>query len=93
MFVLNKINRKKKNSDEGSNSRQVEGLVLSRWNDFLQDVEEKAVGITFNDILFFASGVREVPPGGIELHVGFLHAPEQHGGKSRFPKQMHVHVS
>ena len=73
-------------SDEGSNNRQVEGLVLSRWNDFLQDVEEKAVEITFNDILFFASGVREVPPGGIELHVGFLHAPEQHGGKSRFPK-------
>ena len=73
-------------SDEGSNNRQVEGLVLSRWNDFLQDVEEKQVEITFNDILFFASGVREVPPGGIELHVGFLHAPEQHGGKSRFPK-------
>ena len=73
-------------SEGGSNNRQVEGLVLSRWNDFLQDVEEKAVGITFSDILFFVSGVREVPPGGIELHVDFLHAPEQHGSKSRFPK-------
>ena len=52
----------------------------------LQDVEEKAVEITFSDILFFVSGVREVPPGGIELHVGFLHAPEQRGGKSKFPK-------
>ena len=73
-------------SDGGSNNRQVEGLVLSRWNDFLQDVEDKAVEITFSDILFFVSGVREVPPGGIELHVGFLHAPEQRGGKSKFPK-------
>ena len=73
-------------SEAGSNNRQVEGLVLSHWNDFLQDVEEKAVDITFSDILFFVSGVREVPPGGIELHVGFLHAPEQRGGKSKFPK-------
>ena len=73
-------------SEGGSSNRQVESLALSRWNDFLQDVEEKAVGITFSDILFFVSGVREIPPGGIELHVDFLHAPEQHGGKSRFPK-------
>lgn len=64
----------------------IEGLVLSRWNDFLQDVEEKTVELTFRDILFFVSGVREVPPGGIELHIGFLHAPEQCGEKSKFPK-------
>lgn len=73
-------------SEVGSNNRQVEGLVLSRENDFLQGVEEKAVEITFSDILFFVSGVREVPPGGVELHVGFLQSPAQHGGKSRFPK-------
>lgn len=73
-------------SETGSNNRQLEGLVLSRWNDFLQDVEEKTVELTFRDILFFVSGVREVPPGGIELHIGFLHAPEQCGEKSKFPK-------
>ena len=27
-------------------------------------------------MIFFVSGVREVPPGGIELHIGFLHALE-----------------
>lgn len=37
-------------------------------------------------MIFFVSGVREVPPGGIELHIGFLHALEECGGKSIFPK-------
>ena len=73
-------------SESGSNNRQLEGLVLSRWDDFLQDVEEKTVELTFRDILFFVSGGREVPPGSIELHMGFLHAPEQCGEKSKFPK-------
>lgn len=26
-------------SEEGSNNRGVEGLVLSHWNDFLQDID------------------------------------------------------
>lgn len=34
-------------SETGSNNRQLEGLVLSRWNDFLQDVEEKNSRIDF----------------------------------------------
>ena len=41
-------------SVHGSNNRQIEGLVLSSWNNVLQDVEEKAVEITFSDILFLS---------------------------------------
>ena len=80
-------------SETGSNNRQLEGLVLSRWNDFLQDIEEKTVELTFRDILFLVSGVREVSPGGIELHIGFLHAPEQCGEKSKLPKAIHFPAS
>ena len=39
-------------SDEGSNDRQRESLVLSHWRDYLQDVEDQSVEITFSDILF-----------------------------------------
>ncbi|KAK2556269.1 G2/M phase-specific E3 ubiquitin-protein ligase [Acropora cervicornis] len=39
-------------SETGSNNRQLEGLVLSRWDDFLQDVEEKTVELTFSDTVF-----------------------------------------
>ena len=48
--------------------------------------------MTFRDILCYISGVREVPLGGIELHIGFLHAPEQCGEKSKLPKAMHFPV-
>lgn len=34
-------------SETGSNNRQLEGIVLSQWNDFLQDVEEKNNRIDF----------------------------------------------
>ena len=38
-------------------------LVLSHWNDFLQDVEEKVIaGINFSDILFFVCGCKKLPP-------------------------------
>ena len=63
-------------SDEGSNNRQRESLVLSHWRDYLQDVEDQSVEITFSDILFFVTGLRKVPPCGLALQLSFLHEPE-----------------
>ena len=53
-------------SEKGSNKCALEGLVLSHWNDFLQDVEEEVIaGISFSDILFFVCGCKELPPLGL----------------------------
>ena len=38
---------------EGSNRREVENLVLSHWQDLMQDYEEESAEITLSDILFF----------------------------------------
>lgn len=74
-------------SEEGSNNRGVESVVLSHWNDFLQDVEENAVDVTFTDLLFFISGCREIPPCGLTLGLAFIHEPDlEDGGRSNFPK-------
>lgn len=74
-------------SEEGSNKCALEGLVLSHWNDFLQDVEEKVItGLSFSDILFFACGCKELPPLGLSLELCFLHAPEKDGSLSKLPK-------
>ena len=54
-------------SDEGSNAHAKESLVLSFWNDYLQDVEEHAVDVCFNDIMFFSTGCKDVPPLGLEM--------------------------
>jgi hypothetical protein len=51
------------------------------------DVEERAeTEVTFNDILFFASGCKVIPPFGIKLSLEFLHHAEKNGGMSKFPK-------
>ena len=63
-------------SDEGSNNCQRESLVLSHWRDYLQDVENHSVEITFSDIPFFVTGLRKVPPCGLALQLSFLHEPE-----------------
>jgi hypothetical protein len=74
-------------SEEGSNKYAIEGLVLSHWNDFLQDIEEQLIdGLSFFDILFFASGCKYIPPLGLALEISFLHTPEANGSRSRFPK-------
>ena len=53
-------------SEKGSNKCALEGLVLSHWNDFLQDVEEEVIArISFSDILFFVCGCKELPPLGL----------------------------
>ena len=62
----------------------MESVVLSHWNDFLQDVEERALEVSFNNILFVISGCREVPPCGLDLG---LSCPDlKNGKKSHFPK-------
>ena len=73
-------------SEEGSNNRGVEGLVLSHWNDFLQDVEENLIELSFSAIIFFVTGCREVRPCGLALNLGFLHVAEKNGQRSKFPK-------
>ena len=64
--------------------------IISYWNDYLQDVEEKERGanVIFSDILFFACGCKELPPLGSLTHVTveFLHEPEDDGKLSIFPK-------
>ena len=42
-------------SSVGSNKAVTESLVLSRWHDYLQDIEEGEDSLTFNDILFFSN--------------------------------------
>ena len=73
-------------SDEGSNKQATEKSVISYWNDYLQDVDEDEVSVTFSDILFFSCCCREVPPLGLCLSLGFLHEPEDNGSQSNFPK-------
>ena len=74
-------------SEPGSNKRSTESLVISHWNDYLQDIEDKAMKeVTFNDVLFFACGCKGLPPFGIKLFLQFLHDVENYGEKSNFPK-------
>ena len=42
--------------------------------------------MTFNDILFFSSGCKELPPFGLKLSMRFLHTPEKDGSLSQYPK-------
>ena len=80
-------------SDVGSNRHRCESVIISYWNDYLLDVEEKEdAGVTFNDILFFASGCKVIPPFGIKLFLEFLHEPEKNGKLSNFQKLTRVLV-
>ena len=77
---------KVKRAEEGSNRRNVESLVLSHWNDFLQDAEEDPTQINLSEILFFASGCKIFPPQGLHCELQFLHETEKDGKLSKFPK-------
>ena len=68
----------------GSTKAIVESLVLSRWRDYLQDIEEGEDSITLSYILFFVTGCKVVPPRKISASIEFLHEPET-WGHSRFP--------
>ena len=76
-------------STPGSNKFESENLLLSFWNDMLQDVEDEQSKITLEMILSFATGCPEVPPIGFTPDaplVAFLHEPESDGNLSKFPK-------
>ena len=71
-------------SPVGSTKAVTESLVLSRWRDYLQDIEEGDESIALSDILFFATGCKVVPPRKMSPVIEFLHEPER-WGQSRFP--------
>ena len=73
-------------SPAGSNNAVTESLVLSRWHDYLQDIEEGEDCITFNDLLFFSTACKVLPARKIYPTIQFLHHPEECGERSRFPK-------
>ena len=72
-------------SEEGSNRRNAESLILSHWNDFLQDAEDPTQ-ISLPEILFFASGCKILPPEELVGQIHFLHEAEKDGKLSKFPK-------
>ena len=74
-----------KSSPVGSTKAVTESLVLSRWSDYLQDIEDGEDSIRLSDILFFATGCRTLPPRKISPTIEFLHEPGTFG-HSRFPK-------
>ena len=66
---------------------EVENLVLSHWQDLLQDCEEESAAISLSDILFFVLGCKQLPPKGLSCQISFLHEPEEKSASlSRFPK-------
>ena len=71
---------------EGSNRREVENLVLSHWQDLVQDCEEESAEIR-QISCFFVSGCKHLPPQGLSCQISFLHEPEEKSGMlSRFSK-------
>ncbi|KAL4008615.1 hypothetical protein ACER0C_002467 [Sarotherodon galilaeus] len=50
----------------GSSRRQEETRVLSYWQDYLLSVEERNGSLSLEDILMFATGLREIPPAAIQ---------------------------
>ena len=68
-------------SPVGSSKSLTESLVLSRWSDYLQDIEDaEDSDITLSDILFFTTGCKVLPQRTLPVTVEFLHE-----GLSRFP--------
>ena len=68
-------------SPVGSSKALTESLVLSRWSDYLQDIEDaEDSDITLSDILFFITGCKVLPQRPLPVTVEFLHE-----GLSRFP--------
>ena len=69
-------------SPVGSSKAVTESLVLSRWSDYLQEIEEgEEPTIPFSDVLFFSTGCKEMPQRAITPAIEFLHDEQ-----SRFPK-------
>ena len=61
--------------------------MLSRWRDYVQDIEEGEEPVELNDILFFTTlGCKVLPARKMYPTIEFLHDIEEWGEKSRFPK-------
>ena len=75
-------------SEEGSNKRATENLILSYWHDYLQDTEDGETMVISSDVLFFTSGLKQLPPMrlGWVLSLGFLHDPDKDNNLSPHPK-------
>ena len=75
-------------SEEGSNKRATENVILSYWHDYLQDAEDGKTMVTLSDVLFFTSGLKQLPPMrlGWDLSLGFLHDPDNDNNLSPYPK-------
>ncbi len=72
-----------KRSEVGSNHCIVESRVKMYWRDYLQDVEDKNVDSSFEEILAFSTGSSKVPP------LGFIPKPSiefLHASQSKFPQ-------
>ena len=73
------------NLSPGSSKALTESLVLSRWSDYLQEIEDgDESDITLSDILFFTTGCKGLPQRGISPYIEFLHDQES-WGSSKFP--------
>ena len=68
-------------SPVGYSKALTESLVLSRWSDYVQDIEDTETSdITLSDILFFTTGCKVLPQRALPATVEFLHE-----GQSRIP--------
>ena len=75
-------------SEEGSNKRTTESVVVSYWHDYLQDAEEGEVTIALSDVLFFTSGCKQLPPlrlGWEFISLEFVHYADTDGNLSPYP--------
>ncbi|XP_019209661.1 uncharacterized protein LOC109198763 [Oreochromis niloticus] len=59
----------------GSSRRQEETRVISYWQDYLLSVEERNGSLSLEDILMFATGLREIPPAAIQPKPRLLSRP------------------
>ncbi|XP_053380734.1 G2/M phase-specific E3 ubiquitin-protein ligase-like [Mercenaria mercenaria] len=71
-------------SEIGSNKRREEERTIAYWRDYLLDIEERNVGVTFEDVLVFATGGNNVP------YLGFSPDPSiefvYDSGEKNFPQ-------
>ncbi|XP_052268962.1 G2/M phase-specific E3 ubiquitin-protein ligase-like [Dreissena polymorpha] len=57
----------------GSNNRAQEEETVYAWEAFLQDIEDKEVPVSFEDLLVFVTGAEKIPPCGFatKLYIEF----------------------
>ena len=76
-------------SEQGSNKRAAENVILSYWQDFLQDVEDRETTITLSDVLVGVNNYHHCDWVGIYL-LGFFMILTRMAIYPPIPKQTHV---